>query len=130
LNITASAISLNVDDEKASADFLKDHFGFSEDTAADGFVSLSRKDARFNLNFLRKGLPSLKPESLRNTVASGVLVAFVVDDVQSEYQRLGEKGVEFTTPIETAPWGEQYFQVTDPNGVIIQLVQWVNLPQG
>jgi uncharacterized glyoxalase superfamily protein PhnB len=129
LHITASAISLNVDDEKASANFVKEHFGFSEDMAADGFVSLSRVDAGFNLIFLRKDLASLKPVSLRNTVASGVLVAFVVEDIDSEYERLGNEGVAFTTPIETEPWGERYFQVTDPNGVIFQLVQWVAQPQ-
>jgi hypothetical protein len=27
------------------------------------------------------------------------------------------------TPIETEEWGERYFQVEDPNGVIVQLVQ-------
>jgi uncharacterized glyoxalase superfamily protein PhnB len=129
LHITASAISLNVDDEKASANFVKEHFGFSEDMAADGFVSLSRVDAGFNLIFLRKDLASLKPVSLRNTVASGVLVAFVVEDIDSEYERLGNEGVTFTTPIETEPWGERYFQVTDPNGVIFQLVQWVAQPR-
>jgi len=129
LHITASAISLNVDDEKASANFVKEHFGFSEDMAADGFVSLSRVDAGFNLIFLRKDLASLKPVSLHNTVASGVLVAFVVEDIDSEYERLGNEGVTFTTPIETEPWGERYFQVTDPNGVIFQLVQWVAQPR-
>ena len=129
MHITASAISLNVDDEKASANFVKEHFGFSEDMAADGFVSLSRVDAGFNLIFLRKDLASLKPVSLRNTVASGVLVAFVVEDIDSEYERLGNEGVAFTTPIETEPWGERYFQVTDPNGVIFQLVQWVAQPR-
>jgi uncharacterized glyoxalase superfamily protein PhnB len=39
--------------------------------------------------------------------------------------RLESEGVRFTTPIETEPWGERYFQVTDPNGVVIQLVQWI-----
>ena len=29
------------------------------------------------------------------------------------------------TPLETEEWGERYFQVTDPCGVVIQLVQWV-----
>jgi predicted enzyme related to lactoylglutathione lyase len=125
LHITASAISLNVDDERASANFVKEHFGFTEDMSADGCVSLSREDAGFNLIFLRKGLPSLKPESLRDTVVSGVLVVFVVEDIDSEYQRLGNEGISSTTPIETEPWGERYFQVTDPNGIIIQLVQWV-----
>jgi predicted enzyme related to lactoylglutathione lyase len=128
LRITASAISLNVEDERASASFLKKHFGFSEETAADDFVSLSRKDAGFNLIFLRKGLASLKPKGLRSTVAKGILVVFVVDEVDGEYERLGNEGVSFTTPIETEPWGERYFQVTDPNGVIIQLVQWVAQP--
>jgi hypothetical protein len=33
-----------------------------------------------------------------------------------------------TTPIETEPWGERFFQVTDPNGVVIQLVQWMTEP--
>jgi uncharacterized glyoxalase superfamily protein PhnB len=130
LRITASAISLNVDDERASANFVKEHFGFNEDMAADGFVSLSRTDAGFNLIFLRKDLTSLKPESLRNTVAGGILVVFVVEDIDGEYERLASEGVAFTTPIETEAWGERYFQVTAPSGVIIQVVQWVNQPQG
>ncbi len=130
MHITASAISLNVDDETASANFVKEHFGFSEEMAADGFVSLSRADAGFNLIFLRKNLASLKPVSLRNTVARGILVVFVVEDIDSEYERLGREGVAFTTPIETEAWGERYFQVTDPNGVVIQLVQWITQPQG
>ena len=128
MKITASAISLTVDDVAASAAFMKGHFGFSEDMAADGFVSLSRDDAGFNLIFLRTGLASFKPERLRGRRADGLLVAFVVDDVDGEYRRLQDQGVPITTPIETEPWGERYFQVTDPNGVTIQLVQWVAAP--
>ena len=75
MKITASAISLNVDDVAGSAAFAKDHFGFREEMAAEGFVSLSREDAGFNL--------------------------------------------------ETEPWGERFFQVTDPSGIVIQLVQWM-----
>jgi predicted enzyme related to lactoylglutathione lyase len=125
VRITASAISLNVDDVTASAEFAKEHFGFTEDMAADGFVSLSREDAGFNLVFLRTGLASFKPESMRDRSADGLLVAFVVDDIDGEYARLQAEGVAITTPIETEPWGERFFQVTDPNGVVIQLVQWM-----
>jgi len=128
MKITASAISLNVDDVAASADFAKRHFGFTEDMAADGFVSLSRPDAGFNLIFLRTGLASFKPENMRGRRADGLLVAFVVDDVDGEYARVQAEGVPITTPIETEPWGERYFQVTDPNGVVIQLVQWMAEP--
>jgi len=128
MQITASAISLNVDDVTASAAFVKDHFGFTEDMADDGFVSLSRQDARFNLIFLRTGLATFKPERLRDRRADGLLIVFVVEDIDDEYVRLQQEGVVITTAIETEPWGERFFQVTDPNGVTIQLVQWIADP--
>lgn len=128
--ITASAISLNVADPQRSAQFVEDHLGFVREMAADGFVSLSRPDAGFNLIFLQTGLPTFKPERLRGRQADGLLVVFVVDDVDAEYRRLVAEGVSITTPIETEPWGERFFQVTDPNGVTIQLVQWMSEPPG
>jgi catechol 2,3-dioxygenase-like lactoylglutathione lyase family enzyme len=127
VNITASAISLNVEDVAASARFATQHLGFVEEMADDGFVSLSRTDAGFNLIFLRTGLATFKPERLRGRHADGLLVVFVVDDIDGEYDRLQYEGVPITTPIETEPWGERYFQVSDPNGVTIQLVQWVTV---
>ncbi len=126
MQITASAISLNVDDVTAAATFVKQHFGFSEDMSADGFVSLSRQDAGFNLIFLRTGLESFKPTHMRGHRADGLLIVFVVDDIEGEYTRLHAEGVPITTQIEIEPWGERYFQVTDPNGVVIQIVQWLS----
>ena len=128
MRITSSAVSLNVSDEQASAAFLRDHFGFVEEMSADGFVSLSRPDAGFNVIFLRTGLPTFKPASMAGRAADGLLLVFVVDDVDAEADRLARAGLSFTTPIETEPWGERYFQVTDPNGVVIQLVQWMTDP--
>lgn len=125
MRITSSAISLNVNDVTASADFVKQHFGFNEEMSADGFVSLSRQDAGFNLIFLQTGLKSFKPVHMRGQSADGLLIVFVVDDIDGEYERLQLEGVPIITPIETESWGERYFQVKDPNGVIIQLVQWM-----
>jgi catechol 2,3-dioxygenase-like lactoylglutathione lyase family enzyme len=123
--ITASAVSLNVADPVASGAFAQRHLGFEQEMAADGFVSLSRADAGFNLIFLRTGLPTFKPVSMRDRDADGLLIAFVVDDVDAECARLEREGVAITTPLETEPWGERYFQVTDPNGVVVQFVQWM-----
>jgi catechol 2,3-dioxygenase-like lactoylglutathione lyase family enzyme len=128
MKITASAISLNVDDVTASAAFVKQHFGFHEQMSADGFVSLSRPDAGFNLVFLRTGLETFKPTHMRGHRADGLLIAFVVDDIDAEYARLQAEDVAIATPIETEPWGERFFQVIDPNGVVIQLVQWMTEP--
>ena len=126
MNISSSAVSLNVSDERTSAEFLIRHFGFDEEMASDGFVSLKRPDVGMNVIYLRTGLTTFKPERLRGRDADGLLLVFVVDDVDAEYARLEAEGVEFTTPIETEPWGERYFQVSDPNGIVIQLVTWVS----
>lgn len=128
MQITASAISLNVEDVTASATFVKQHFGFNEEMSAAGFVSLSKQDAGFNLIFLQTGLESFKPTQMRGHQADGLLIVFVVDDIDTEYARIQAEGVKITTKIETEPWGERFFQVTDPNGVVIQLVQWMTEP--
>ncbi len=129
MQITASAISLNVDDVAASAAFAQQHFGFKEEMSADGFVSLARDGVGFNLIFLRTGLASIQPDSLRQRRADGLIVAFVVDDIDAEYARIRAAGVPVTTAIQTEPWGERFFQITDPNGVIFQFVQWVHAPE-
>ncbi len=92
--------------------------------SADGFASLGRDDAAMNVIFLRRGLKSL-PDGLRDEHAAGVIVALVVTDIVAEEARLRAAGVTFAMPLQDEPWGERFFQVKDPNGVIIQLVQWI-----
>ena len=92
--------------------------------SADGFTSLTSDEAGFNLVFLRTGLATFKPARAAGR-ADGLLVVYVVDDIDEQYERMRADGVEIVTPIETEPWGERYFQMADPNGVVYQLVQWM-----
>lgn len=124
MQITSTAISLNVPDVEASATWVQKHLGFTEAMAADGFSSMTHEQSGTNLIYLRTGLPTFKPASAAGR-AGGLLVVFTVEDIDADYARLQGEGVEVVTPIETEPWGERYFQMTDPNGVIYQLVQWV-----
>src|ERR1700732_3351751 len=109
MQITASAVSL--------------HFAFRQEMAADGFAYLARQDAGMKVVFLRRGLPLL-PDDQRDTHAAGLILAFVVEDLDGELARLREEGVPITMPLREEPWGERAFQVTDPNGVIVQLLDW------
>ena len=137
MQITASAISVNVADVQASSEWARKYLGFDAAMSADGFCSLAHPDAGgvvavaevrdINLIYLRTGLPTFKPASAAGT-ATGLLVVFTVEDIDGDYMRLRDAGVEIVTPIETEPWGERYFQMADPNGVIYQLVQWVEPP--
>jgi len=123
VKITSSAVSLNVADVPAASCFLVEHFGFDEEMAADGFASLSRQDVGMNVVYLRRGLASL-PEDQRNDHVAGLILAFVVDDLEGELARLQAEGVAITMPLTEEEWGERAFQVRDPNGVIVQLVDW------
>ena len=123
MQITASAVSLNVEDVPASSAFLTEHFGFRQEMAADGFASLTRDDAGMNVIFLKRGLPTL-PDDQRDVHAQGLILAFEVDDLDAELSRLEAEGVTITMPLTVEDWGERAFQVRDPNGVIVQLVDW------
>jgi uncharacterized glyoxalase superfamily protein PhnB len=55
---------------------------------------------------------------------SGIILAFVVADLERELARLQAEGVAITMALTEEEWGERAFQVRDPNGVIVQLVDW------
>ena len=124
MQITSSVVSLTVDDVPASSKFLADHFGYAERMSADGFAALGHDGGGVDMVFLRRGLEVLPP-ALRDRAADGVIVAFVVDDLDAEAARLVDEGVAITEPIREEPWGERLYLVTDPNGVVYELAQWV-----
>ena len=124
MNVTASTLSLTVDDVAASRDFFTAHFGYAQTAAADGFAALSREDAAVDLVLLRRGTPVL-PADQRDRRASGLIVAFTVTGIEEQERRLRAEGVTPTMPLRDEPWGERLLQVTDPNGVVVQLVEWV-----
>ena len=95
--------------------------------AADGFASLAREDTAMHVAFLRRGLETL-PDDQRDKHATGLILAFTVDDLEGELARLRAEGVAITMPLTVEEWGERAFQVTDPNGVIVQLMDWTARP--
>lgn len=128
MKIDSTALSLNVPDPAVSAEFAIRHFGFTEEMSADGFISLTHPDAGLNIVFLRTGLGTFKPASIAGSAGQGMLIAFVVDDVDIEFARIAEAGATVVTEPETEPWGERYCQFADPNGIVWQLVHWVSAP--
>lgn len=125
MQITSSAISLNVPDPAASARFAA-HLGFTEEMSADGFISLGHPTAGMNVIFLRTGLATFKPARIAGDAGQGTLLAFVVTGLDAEFERIVAAGAAVVTPPETEPWGERYCQFSDDNGLVWQLVEWVS----
>ncbi|MEV6872981.1 VOC family protein [Amycolatopsis sp. NPDC051128] len=130
MRITASTISLTVDDVAASHAFFTEHLGYQEQAAGDGFASLTRgvDNAAVDIVLLRRGIEVLPPNQ-RDQRAAGLILAFTVTGLEAEETRLRAEGVEITMPLREEPWGERLFQVTDPSGVVVQFVEWAT-PDG
>ncbi|MFI9561564.1 VOC family protein [Nonomuraea endophytica] len=123
MNIIATTVSLTVDDVAASSAFFTTHLGFREVMADQVFACLARDDAASDVVLLRRGSEVL-PGKQRYERPAGLIVAFTVTGLDTEYRRLRREGANITMPMREEPWGERLFQLTDPNGVVVQLVEW------
>ncbi|MCA0252345.1 MAG: VOC family protein [Actinobacteria bacterium] len=124
--IESTALSLNVPRPRESADFLQRHLGFTIAMEQDdSFISLEHPSGGPNVIFLQTGLATFKPAHRAGTAGEGLLLVFVVDDIDAAHQRFADAGATVVTRPETEPWGERFSQYEDPNGIIVQLVQWV-----
>jgi uncharacterized glyoxalase superfamily protein PhnB len=91
--------------------------------SADGLASATGDDAGMNVIFLRQR-PEPLPAGQRDDDASGVTLAFAVDDGDGELARLAADRAPVSTPLAAGGRGERAFQVRDRSGVIVQLLDW------
>lgn len=129
MNVLGGAIMVNVPDPDVSADFLTKHLGFTDTISDDGLAVVFSAEADLHIAFLRVGAPDFVPESVAGALRQGMIIVLVIDDVDAEYARLRQTDIEIVTPPVFSKWegssGERYFQMRDPNGIIVRLTEWV-----
>ncbi|GGL56307.1 VOC family protein [Planomonospora parontospora] len=119
MNIIASTIVFTVDDPAGSRDFFTTCLGFREVLDTPDLTWLSRDDAAADLLLRRRDL-----ERPRARTAQPV-VAFAVTDLVGEYERLRAAGAPVTGRLRRSPWGEWLVRLTDPNGIVVELTEWI-----
>jgi len=116
VRIRRFSVALPVGDLAAGRDFYVRHLGFRAAVDNDRVVKLLHDDPSYELVLVpRSGWEGTE----------GAVLALEVDDAAAEEERLRAEGVEITAPLRDEEWGERLFQVTDPNGVVVQPVQWI-----
>ncbi|MFE2168050.1 VOC family protein [Streptomyces sp. NPDC059447] len=128
MNVVATKVSLTVEDLDASGRFFTALLGFHEVESAEGYVCLRRDDASAEIALYERD-PELPPHAWRGQGLADLVMTLTVTDVAAEYERLRREGAFVTGRLRKEPWGEQGFQITDPNGVMVRLTEWV-LPVG
>jgi catechol 2,3-dioxygenase-like lactoylglutathione lyase family enzyme len=112
--VTASAVSLTVPDVGASSRFFTGTLDFREELVFEGFARLRRDDAAVDIE-LRAGAGA----------TADTIISFTVTELLAEYERL-RRAVPDTDPVlRYEPWGERSVWLTDPNRIVVRLLEWV-----
>lgn len=118
---TVFSTTVFADDVAATAGFYVEQFGFAVRLDIGWFVTLHHDDRPYELCVIERGHESI-PEGYRGPPA-GVIVAFLVDDVDAYAERLAAAGTPVVAPVRDEPWGQRHTYVTDPAGTLIDVVQ-------
>jgi methylmalonyl-CoA epimerase len=124
---TVDHVSINVSDLGRSIDFYCNRLGFR--------VSRTIDTPELNIVFVQLGASSMeliarkdKPAATRTAPRTdGVGLAHValrVNNIDEVFSQLREKSVEFSSPPHDASGGPRIAFFSDPDGVILELIQW------
>ncbi len=110
-------------DVAGSKDFYTRHFPFEVTFDGGWYVSLKAKqDFPFELALLEPMHPTI-PERFRLALNGGLILNFEVDDADAEYSRLKAAGLPIHLEIRSEDFGQRHFITSDPNGVLIDIIQ-------
>lgn len=125
MQVQALSLTVMSGNPSVSARFYTQLFGFTPTAELPWFVSLQHPQHRhFNLDLIQMGHMAAGVP-LKDQQTSGVMLALVVEDVEGEERRLRQEGIELTMPVTVEPWGQKRLQIQAPDGVILELLQFV-----
>lgn len=112
--------NLLVSDVERAARFYEDLLGLSRTGDFGWFVVLGHADiAGLELGLLDRG-HDIVPPDLRRAPA-GVILTFVVDDVDDMHDRARRMGVDILEPPGDLFYGQRRLLLRDPEGVVIDI---------
>ncbi len=109
----------------ATRDFYVQHFGFQITFEADWYVSLKSADGRYELAFVAYNHETVV--AAYQKPVKGLLLNFEVANADAEYERLIKAaGLPLRRELLTEDFGQRHFATSDPNGVLIDVIQVVS----
>lgn len=125
MQFSSIGMAVAAEDPTASAGWFVEHFGFEVGVDIGWYVNTQHPDhPTVSLDFVQRDHESW-PAASRGKTVVGTLLAFLVLDVDAEFERLSTAGVEVVLPLVTEPWGQRRFQVAGPDGLLVEVLQRV-----
>jgi len=109
-----------VESLRSSVTFYRDVIGLKVRIEGDGYVEFEMANTKFSL-FERSKLPELIGREGGHPPCGEI--GFLIDDVDTEAERLSNLGVEILNGPMDRPWHERTLHIADPDGNIIEFAQ-------
>jgi len=109
-------------DLRKTTNFYEDFFDFVPVFEMEGYVFMHRKDREDMCLALMDANHADIPEEFRKP-AQGLILNFPVDDVHAAYEACYMEGLDIRSEPAIAACGRRHFFVTDPNGILIDVMQ-------
>jgi predicted enzyme related to lactoylglutathione lyase len=106
-------VSVYVSDQDAALAFYTQKLGFT--VVTDQPMGPGARWIELKIPGAETGLVIAKPMMPEHRIGGFMNMAFAADDVRKTYDELSARGVEFTQPPRTEPWGTSAI-FTDPDG--------------
>ncbi len=121
-------ICLVTDDVPALAAFYMKVLGVKAE-GDDTHVELKTQGAGITI-FSVKGMEEMAPHSMQGAGHGSFTIGIEVKDVDREYERLQELGVEMVKLPQSYPWGSRSVWFRDPDGNIIDFFASIVVGEG
>lgn len=121
---------LTVRDMRASRDFYVKHFGLGVIFEADWVTMLGDTESgKIAIGFMTPDHPT-NPPGPEVFDGKGMIVTIQVRNAAKACAALKEQGVEIFYDLKEEPWGQRRFTLTDPSGVIVDVVEQTRPAEG
>ncbi|MEZ5344796.1 MAG: VOC family protein [Pyrinomonadaceae bacterium] len=117
-----------VSDISKTKKFYTNHFGFQIALELDWFLNLNHpSNSNHRIVFVQKDHSSV-PDFYKGRT-NGFALDFRVEDATAEFEKSLESGIEIKQQLRDEPFGDRHFIVTDPDGVLINVVQSIEMTE-
>ncbi len=122
IQLTHNVITTSKMDQ--SVDFYTRHFGF-EVVADVGYYKHLRAGEGIEIAFMTPNHPSQPALYQPEWQGQGMILTFQVADAAAAYADIKESGVPIAFELTKEQWGQLHFGIMDPNGIPIDIVQYL-----
>lgn len=121
---------LTVRDMRASRDFYVKHFGLGVVFESDWVTMLGNsRSGRIAIGLMTPDHPT-NPPGPEVFDGKGMIVTIQVQDAEKARAELRDRGVQVFYDVTDEPWGQRRFTLTDPSGVIVDVVEQTEPAEG